>query len=66
MAAKNQHVMPHPKGWAIKGEGNKNVSKVMSTQKLAIAEAKKIARKSKSKVLIYGKDGKIRREFNYG
>lgn len=36
---KNQHVVPHQGGWAIKGENNTKATQVVSTQ----AEAKKIA-----------------------
>ncbi len=41
MAKKNQWVTIHPKGWAIKGEGNKRATKVTKTQKEAIEIAKK-------------------------
>ena len=67
MAAKgkNQQVLMHTKGWAVKGEGNKNISKVYKTQELAINAAKKIARKQKTKVIIYNKEGKVRKKFSY-
>ncbi|WP_412757970.1 DUF2188 domain-containing protein [Legionella bozemanae] len=34
---KIQHVVKHPNGWAVKGEGNSKATKVTSTQKEAIA-----------------------------
>lgn len=29
---KNQHVVKHPNGWAVKGEGNSKATRVTSTQ----------------------------------
>ena len=29
---KNQHVVPHKEGWAIRGAGNQKVTKVVPTQ----------------------------------
>lgn len=43
MVKKNQWVVKHLKGWAVKGEGNKKATKVTKTQKEAIYTAKKIA-----------------------
>src|SRR4051794_25065657 len=33
---KNQHVVPHADGWAVKGEGNTRATKVYDTQRDAI------------------------------
>ncbi len=63
--SKNQQVLIHAKGWAIKGESNKSISKVFKTQKLAIDAAKKIAKKQKAKVFIYNKEGKVRKKVSY-
>jgi len=63
---RNQHVVPHPKGWAVKGEGNKKPTKVVKTQKEAITIAKKIAKNQNSEVIIHNKKGKIRDKDSYG
>jgi hypothetical protein len=57
--AKNQHVVPQSGKWAIKGEGSKRASKVVSTQKEAIDVARQIARNQGVDVVIHGGDGKI-------
>jgi Uncharacterized protein conserved in bacteria (DUF2188) len=57
--AKNQHVVPQSGKWAIKGEGSKRASKVVSTQKEAIDVARKIARNQGADVVIHRRDGKI-------
>ena len=66
MAKKNQWVTIHPKGWAIKGEGNKRATKVTKTQKEAIDIAKKIAENQKSELYIQNREGKIRSKDSYG
>ena len=66
LSGKNQHVIKHPDGWAVKGAGNSKATKVTSTQKEAIAIAEEIARNQKSDTKIHGRDGKIRDGNNYG
>lgn len=63
---KNQHVVKHPEGWAVRGEGNKRVSAVTKTQKDAIAKAKQIAVTQQSELLVHGRNGKIRERNSYG
>jgi uncharacterized protein YdaT len=63
---KNQHVVPHKDGFAVKGEGNSKYTKITSTQKEAINYARPIAKNQESELLIHGKDGKIRDRDSYG
>ncbi len=63
---KNQHVVKHQEGWAVKGAGNDKATKVTSTQKEAIDAAREIAKHQKSEVVIHGRDGKIRDKDSYG
>lgn len=63
---KNQHVVPHPKGWAVKGANNSKATKVTRLKKDADKVATKIARNQKSDTKIHNKDGKIRRGNSYG
>ncbi|EKD40990.1 MAG: hypothetical protein ACD_74C00087G0003 [uncultured bacterium] len=63
---KNQHVVKHPKGWAVKGEGNVKATKVTTTQKQAIEIAQDIARNQGSDTKVHGVDGKIRAGNSYG
>lgn len=39
---KNQHVVKHPDGWAVKGAGNSKATKVTRTQAQAIDKAENI------------------------
>lgn len=63
---KNQHVGPHPEGWAVKGAGNQKATKVVDTQAQAIKIAQDIARNQQSDTKIHGRDGKIRAGNSYG
>lgn len=63
---KNQHVVKHPDGWAVKGAGNSKATKVTKTQEEAIQLAEDIARNQKTDTKIHGRDGKIRAGNSYG
>ena len=63
---KNQHVVPHDDGWAVKGEGNQRVSSIHSTQSQAIEAARQTAINNKSEMLIHGRNGQIRERNTYG
>ncbi|MAS44286.1 MAG: hypothetical protein CML46_20040 [Rhodobacteraceae bacterium] len=64
--AKNQHVVPHAKGWAVKGEGNARASSIHATQAGAISAARETATRERSEMLIHGENGRIRERNTYG
>lgn len=45
---KNQHIVKHPDGWAVKDAGDSKATKVTETQKEAIGVAENIARNQQS------------------
>jgi hypothetical protein len=61
----NQHVVPHPEGWAVKGEGNERYTAVYKYQDDAIERAKDIAINYGSDVIIHREDGSIRDRRSY-
>ena len=63
---RNQHVIPAPKGWAVKRSGAQKATRVYQTQGEAVAAARKIAVNQKVELIIHGKDGKIRAKNTYG
>lgn len=63
---KDQHVVPHEDGWAIRGEGNQRVTSVHDTQREAADRAREIARNQGSEVVIHRRDGTIRDSDSYG
>lgn len=66
MATKNQHVVPHQNGWAVKGAGNQRATSVHDTQRQAIGAARDIARKQQSELVIHRRDGRIRDKDSHG
>ncbi|MGI8423718.1 MAG: DUF2188 domain-containing protein [Chloroflexota bacterium] len=63
---KNQHVVKHPEGWAVKGEGNQRATRVTPTQKEAAAIARGIAKNQRSERIVHGENGQIRSKDSYG
>jgi hypothetical protein len=61
-----QHVVPHPDGWAVRGEGNSRATSVHDTQQEAINVAREIARNQGGELLIHGRDGQIRERDSSG
>jgi hypothetical protein len=66
MSGKNQHVVPHEDGWAVRGAGNDRATSVHSTQAEAIDRARSIAQNQQSELLIHGRDGRIRERDSHG
>jgi NTP pyrophosphatase (non-canonical NTP hydrolase) len=66
MSKKNQHVVKHENGWAVKGATNSKATKVTKTQSEAIEVAKEIAQNQKSEMFIHGRNGQIRERNTYG
>lgn len=64
--SKNQHVVPHGKAWAVKGEGNKKNTHITETQSKAIAIAKQIAQNQSAELFIHNRHGQIRERNTYG
>lgn len=50
----------------MRGAGNKNISSTHRIQKAAINATRKVAKAKKSKVVIHGRDGRIRDKDSYG
>jgi len=66
MSKKNQHVVKHENGWAVKGAGNSKATVVEKTQSKAIEKAVSIAKNQKSEMFIHGRNGQIRERNTYG
>lgn len=66
MGKKNQHVVPHDGAWAVRGENNSKVTRIVPTQSEAIDIARQIAMNQRSEVVIHGRNGAIRDRDSYG
>ncbi|MCE7058149.1 DUF2188 domain-containing protein [Algoriphagus sp. AGSA1] len=63
---KNQHVVRHADGWAVRGAGNERVTRVTDTQRESIQIARQIAQNQQSELLIHGRNGQIRERDSFG
>jgi hypothetical protein len=66
MTGRNQHVVPHQGGWAVRGAGAERATAVHSTQAAAVDQARSIARNQSTELLIHGTDGCIRERHSHG
>jgi uncharacterized protein YdaT len=66
MSGKNQHVVPHDGGWAVRGENNSRATSVHERQSEAIDVARQIAQHQHSELVVHGRDGKIREKDSHG
>ena len=63
---RNQHVVPHQDGWAVKPEGGQRPSSVHGTQREAIGRAREISQNQNSELFIHGRNGQIRERDSHG
>lgn len=63
---KNQHVVKHEKGWAVRGAGNAKASAVFGTQAEAIETGRRIAQNQCSELVVHGRNGRIRDRDSFG
>ena len=66
MAKRNQHVVPHDRGWAVKPTGGERASSVHDTQREAINRGREIARNQGTQLFIHGRNGQIRERDSHG
>jgi uncharacterized protein YdaT len=66
MTNRNQHVVRHPSGWAVKPENGKQASSIHRTQSEAIKQARTIAKNQQSELFVHGRNGRIRERNTYG
>jgi len=66
MGGKNQHVVPHADGWAVKGAGNDKATKTFDRQSDAIDYARDIARNQQSELFVHRQNGRIRERDSFG
>ncbi len=63
---RNQHVVPHGDGWAVKGAGADRATAIYPTKQPAVDRAREIAKNQGTELLIHGKDGQIQSKDSHG
>lgn len=66
MAKRNQHIVRHKDGWAVRGAGSERATSVHGTQREAITAGRRIAQSQKTELLVHGRDGRIRELDSFG
>lgn len=66
MRKRNQHVVPHEEGWAVRGAGSRRATSVHQTQREAIDAGRQIARNQRTELFVHGRDGRIRERDSHG
>lgn len=66
MRKRNQHVVPHEDGWAVRGAGSRRATSVHQTQREAIDTGRQIARNQGTELFVHGRDGRIRERDSHG
>jgi len=66
MTKRNQHVVKHTNGWAVKGAGASKATSTHSTQAEAIEKGRVIAQNQETELFVHGKNGRIRERDSYG
>ena len=66
MTKRNQHVVPHEDGWAVRGAGSQRASSVHPTQGEAIEAGRNIARNQGTELFIHDRHGRIRERDSHG
>ena len=56
---KNQHVVPHDRGWAVMGDGNNRLTSIHAQQRDAVAATRRIARNQGSDLLVHDRTGRV-------
>ena len=65
MARRSQHVVPRDNKWAVRKTGSDRVTRKFDTKEEAIQVARKLARKQKTIVYIFGSNGQISERESY-
>lgn len=66
MSKRNQHIVRHSDGWAVRGAGSERATSVHSTQREAIDAGRRIAQTQKTELFVHGRDGRIRERDSFG
>ena len=65
MPGKAQHVVPRGGKWAVRKSGSNRVTRLFGTQREALEAAREIARKQRTILYIFGRDGRISERESY-
>lgn len=66
MLKRDQHVVPHKDGWAVRGAGSQRASSVHRTQEQAVDAGRSVTQNQGTELVIHGRNGQIRESDSHG
>lgn len=63
--SRDQHVIPHPSGWAVMSANGRKITIVCQTEDEAVEHGREIARKMRSVLVLHRETGEIRDQHNF-
>ena len=66
MAQQTYHVVPHPRGWAVRRGRAARASNVFDTKAAAVARGKELARNAETELVVHAGSGRIDNPNSYG
>jgi uncharacterized protein YdaT len=63
---RNQHVVSHKDGWAVKGAGADRATAIFSTKAPAVDKGREIAKSQGTELVVHGKNGQIQTKDSHG
>ena len=63
---RNQHVVPHQDGWAVRSAGAHRVTETFDRKVEAVERGREIAQHQGTELLIHGRDGQIQSKDSHG
>jgi uncharacterized protein YdaT len=66
MSKRNQHVVPHKDGWAIRAADASRATATFERKSEAVDRAREIAQNQRTELVIHGRDGQIHSRDSHG
>lgn len=63
---RNQHVVPHQDGWAVRGAGAQRATEIFDRKVDAVQRGREVAQNQGTELVIHGRDGQIQSKDSHG
>lgn len=66
MSKRDQHVVPHADGWAVRGARASRAMEIFERRSVAVNRGREIDKNQRSELVIHGNDGQIQSKDSHG
>lgn len=63
---RNQHIVPHSTGWAVKGEKAERATEIFDRKSDAVQRGREIAKNQGTELVVHGGNGRIQSKDSHG